>query len=189
MTTFFTSDYHFGHQNIIKYCNRPWHSAYEMDHDLKKLWNETVQPHDEVYFLGDFAMNKIFVAKFLPELNGEKVLIAGNHDACFKEVYGLSPTYTKTQYYLDAGFKAVLRDLLIPVGKKVVLLNHFPYQQTKAEDARFQELRPIDHGLWLLHGHRHSTPEERLGVGQLDIGCDAWGYKPVSEKQIWEIIG
>ena len=55
-TVFFTSDHHFGHQNIIRHCQRPFGGAAEMDEELIRRWNERVRPGDEVYHLGDFAL-------------------------------------------------------------------------------------------------------------------------------------
>ena len=54
-TVFFTADPHFGHTNIIRYENRPFASAEEMDQELIRRWNETVSPEDTVYLLGDFS--------------------------------------------------------------------------------------------------------------------------------------
>ena len=54
--TFFTSDTHFGHENIIKYCNRPFTSTEEMDKALISNWNKVVKPEDTVFHLGDFAV-------------------------------------------------------------------------------------------------------------------------------------
>ncbi|WP_258934193.1 hypothetical protein [Nesterenkonia pannonica] len=52
MTTFFTSDHHFGHANIIRYCDRPFADVAEMDEAMIDRWNETVSPDDEVWVLG-----------------------------------------------------------------------------------------------------------------------------------------
>ncbi len=54
---FFIGDTHFGHANIIKYCKRPFSSAQEMNEMLIKYWNETVEPSDTVYHVGDFAFD------------------------------------------------------------------------------------------------------------------------------------
>ena len=57
--TFFVSDTHFNHTNIIKYCNRPFNNADEMDAALIKNWNTKVPKDGIVYHLGDFAWGSI----------------------------------------------------------------------------------------------------------------------------------
>ena len=54
MNRYFTADTHFGHGNIIKYCNRPFKNHLEMDDELIRRWNNVVSNEDEVYHLGDF---------------------------------------------------------------------------------------------------------------------------------------
>jgi calcineurin-like phosphoesterase family protein len=81
MTTWFTSDTHFGHAAILGYCRRPFSSVEEMDQGLIQLWNAVVSRRDEVWHLGDFGygpsdrMRSVF-----QRLNGKKRLIIGNHD-------------------------------------------------------------------------------------------------------------
>ena len=55
MTTFFTSDTHFGHENIIKYCGRPFKDVEKMNERLIKNWNEVVKDTDTIFHLGDFS--------------------------------------------------------------------------------------------------------------------------------------
>lgn len=74
------SDTHFGHANIIKYCNRPFADAEEMDAVLIENWNRTVKPQDHVYHLGDVAVSPQRLHQVLPRLLGHKRLILGNHD-------------------------------------------------------------------------------------------------------------
>ena len=85
-SVFLYSDPHFGHQGVCKFMRndgvtklRPWDTAEEMDEHLVKVYNERVKPNDKIYFLGDVVINR----KALPtlaRLNGDKVLIRGNHD-------------------------------------------------------------------------------------------------------------
>ena len=81
MKVFIISDTHFGHENIIKYCNRPFSSVEEMDEKMIKNWNETVSNNDVVLHLGDFGLGKKeYIASIVKRLNGKKILIMGNHD-------------------------------------------------------------------------------------------------------------
>lgn len=86
MTTWFTSDLHFGHKNIIKYCNRPWTvdkaGVAKMDHDLVDTWNSVVKPGDVVWNLGDlaFCTSDAHALECLERLNGVHELLPGNHD-------------------------------------------------------------------------------------------------------------
>lgn len=73
------SDTHFGHENIIRYCDRPFNSADQMDLCMLQYWNETVKDGDIVYHLGDVYFGAEG-AKILPLLKGRKRLILGNHD-------------------------------------------------------------------------------------------------------------
>jgi calcineurin-like phosphoesterase family protein len=82
---FLTSDTHFGHTGVCHFTNkdgskmRPWTDPDEMDEEMVKRWNETVRPNDKVYHLGDVVINRKAL-KIMSRLNGDKVLIRGNHD-------------------------------------------------------------------------------------------------------------
>jgi calcineurin-like phosphoesterase family protein len=67
---------------------RPWDSADEMDEAMVKAWNERVKPTDKVYHLGDAVINRKAL-KTLGRLNGDKVLIRGNHDIFRDDEYRL----------------------------------------------------------------------------------------------------
>jgi calcineurin-like phosphoesterase family protein len=94
---FIVSDTHFHHENIIKYCNRPFTSAEEMDEKLVENWNSVVRQQDKVYHLGDVYFPKYRKEKqgILARLDGTKRLLLGNHDSGkdqflqkhFKEIY------------------------------------------------------------------------------------------------------
>ena len=75
---FFSSDTHFGHRAIIEYCNRPFSCVEEMNEVITFRWNQKVKKEDQVFLLGDVSFKNQFDWK--NRLNGEKVVIAGNHD-------------------------------------------------------------------------------------------------------------
>jgi len=79
---YFISDLHLDHYNIIRYCNRPFHSVKEMNSVLINNWNRIVSPDDLIYFLGDmsFGRNSRNALYWLSKLNGNKVCIKGSHD-------------------------------------------------------------------------------------------------------------
>ena len=81
---FFTSDLHFSHKNIAKFCPqfRPFDNIADMDEYLIETWNDAVSPADDVYNLGDlsFARDIKKIAAILSRLNGKHHLIYGNHD-------------------------------------------------------------------------------------------------------------
>jgi calcineurin-like phosphoesterase family protein len=83
---FLTSDTHFGHAGVCRFTEadgvtkiRPWTDPDEMDEEMIKRWNAKVRPNDKVYHLGDVVINRKAL-KTLARLNGDKVLIRGNHD-------------------------------------------------------------------------------------------------------------
>ena len=83
---FLVSDTHFGHAGVCRFTRndgvtklRPWDDPAEMDEAMVKAWNERVRPNDKVYHLGDVVINRKALST-LARLNGDKVLIRGNHD-------------------------------------------------------------------------------------------------------------
>jgi len=81
LKTWFTADTHFGHTNIIKFCNRPFSTIHRMNEVLTKNWNSRIKEDDLVIFLGDFAYReKSNVKAYLRNLNGHISFIRGNHD-------------------------------------------------------------------------------------------------------------
>ena len=90
---FLVSDTHFGHAGVCRFTEddgvtkiRPWTDPDEMDEAMVKMWNETVRPNDKVYHLGDVVINRKALG-IMRRLNGDKVLIRGNHDIFRDEEY------------------------------------------------------------------------------------------------------
>jgi len=89
---FLVSDTHFGHAGVCRFLRsdgtklRPWDDPDDMDEEMIRRWNDTVRPNDKVYHLGDVVINRKAL-KTLWRLNGDKVLIRGNHDIFRDEEY------------------------------------------------------------------------------------------------------
>lgn len=178
---FFTSDHHFGHTNIIGYCDRPFTSVEEMDEAMVRLWNEVVGIDDTVWYLGDFTMTLENAQKFAPRLNGKKKLIVGNHDKVFKK------DKLRKDYY-DMGFEIIEHQKIITLDGQQVKLCHFPYlEEAGAEfEARYPDHRPVPTTPWLLHGHVHQAWKNR--GRQINVGADVWEFKPASADQIISLM-
>ena len=185
MTLWLTSDLHFGHENIIRYCGRPFGDVEEMDAELVRRWNERVEPGDLVWVLGDVAMGPIHRSLALvSELAGDKLLVAGNHDRCWP---GNKKWERWVDTYRQAGFAEIVTTAEIDLGDGMVLpACHFPYRGDSHDDDRFIPYRPGDDDRWLLHGHVH----ERWKVDdrQLNVGCDVWDYAPVEAATLRAIV-
>ena len=185
----FTSDLHIGHENILKFCNRPFNSLQEMHMGLIKNFNSVVRSEDTIYFLGDVAMgHQSTLTWFLKSLNTTKLMcIKGNHDAGITSL-------------LNSGFNAVLYNATIYIAKQRVTMSHCPLLGVKRENTegmrgavsgenfhgeyKHQKYSMKNEGQLHLHGHCHSVPEKRMLGKMLDVGVDAWGYKPVSFNEI-----
>ena len=138
---FLVSDTHFGHAGVCRFLRedgtklRPWDNPEEMDEEMVKRWNETVRPNDKVYHLGDVVINRKAL-KTLGRLNGEKVLIKGNHD-----IFKLSD-------YLPY-FKNI-RGYHVMNG---MILSHIPVHEESI--ARFGTN---------IHGHLHYNRVKKEGI-------------------------
>lgn len=180
----FTSDLHFFHENIIKFCGRPYYSIEDMNESLIKNWNDTVGKDDKVFVLGDFVLRrgKTETTKIINQLNGDIYLVPGNHDkveayaGCDKNRFHVCSDITylrlRPENKDDERFKH---------SEYILVLSHFPqlcYSHSEKNNA------------YNLFGHIHSrynmpmsdygTPL-RLRIGkQFDVGTDRNNYAPVN---------
>jgi len=189
----FTADPHFNHANIIKYCNRPFKDELHMNSILISNWNSVVKPSDYIFILGDFCKGGNYTWNyFLNMLNGNKILIVGNHD---KD--GAISTSLFTGVY--EGFLNILvEDPEIKDGQRITLC-HYPML------SWYQSHR----GAWQLFGHWHSRKiktvissgseqeaiifeenkqESKLSPRQYDVGVDGNDFTPISYYQVKKII-
>ncbi len=169
MRTFFTSDLHFGHANIIRYCNRPWESAESMDEGLISNWNAQVRNDDKVWILGDvFFCQQDRALSIMGRLNGEKHLILGNHDKMIRN-----------QVPVQKQFARIYPDLHQEnIDGILVVMCHYPMLTWNRAHR----------GSFMLHGHCHNTIAFDPRYRRMDVGVDAQGYAPIEWKQIKKIL-
>lgn len=183
---FFTSDTHFWHANIIKYCNRPFKSIEDMNESLISAWNRCVRPTDIVFHLGDFAFCSSEKLKdIISRLNGTIYLTMGNHDFKMFKHESAKKMFAdvEQQYYIEVD------------GQKI-LLNHFPM-------LCFGGSHRTTNQVWQLFGHVHSGPYnlipeditksdlprlEFLQDTQYDVGVDNNNFAPISFDTVKEIM-
>lgn len=166
MRTFFTADTLFFHRNIIAYCARPFASTTEMNRAIVAIWNRQVAGEDRVYHLGDVSFGgDAQTFALLARLNGEICLINGNHDdRLIRDPY-LCQRFAFVEPYHEMW-----------VGKRLVILCHYPIVQWKNAQR----------GAWHLHGHTHGAI--CLPGAAMDVGIDAhpgfrlWSLEEISER-------
>lgn len=160
MTVFFTSDTHFGHANIIDFCNRPFGSVEHMDEMLIRNWNLVVRQEDEVWHLGDFALESDAkrLRSIFRRLNGRKRLVIGNHDSA--ETLAL-PWAAPPTHVAETSVEGI-RVVMCHYGLRI-----WPGMRRKAIS---------------LYGHSHGRlPGTSMS---LDVGVDCWGFTPVRLEDI-----
>jgi calcineurin-like phosphoesterase family protein len=178
--TYFISDTHFNHKNIIKYCNRPFKDIEEMNNTLIKNWNNTVTDYDTVYHLGDVALtNESEMKNLISKLKGKKILIRGNHDA------------KSMEFFKNVGFYAVTSET-IKLEQYKIILSHIPLDDTK-----------IPEGYTNIHGHIHNNPLYQINPTtnemeypkelyseklHINVSVDVIDFKPISLEEILKKI-
>lgn len=164
MAILISSDEHFGHKNIIKYCKRPFANVTEMDETMIKNWNSVVTPKDEVHVVGDFAFccTMDYALGIMKRLNGTKHLITGNHDALALAMNDIRPGTWKSIKEMDE----------ITINNQKIVLCHYALR------TWHHSYKNVGH----LFGHTHGTlpPYGK----SFDCGVDCWNYTPMTGKQI-----
>ncbi len=137
--TFLVSDTHFGHAGVCRFLRddgsklRPWDNPEEMDEAMIRNWNDRVRPNDKVYHLGDVVINRKAL-RTLSRLNGDKVLIRGNHDI-----------------FPDTEYREYFRELRAYHVLNGMILSHIPVHE--ASLGRFGVN---------IHGHLHAGRVRRV---------------------------
>jgi calcineurin-like phosphoesterase family protein len=169
MNTYFVSDTHYGHTNVIKYSKRPFGSVEEMNETLIENHNKIVKPGDEVYHLGDFAfLSDDKTIDIIKRLNGNIHFIFGNHD---RNIMKSPSKFIGSKLFQSIShYKEINRN-----DTKIVLFHYGMRTWNKAH-----------YGAFMLHGHSHGS---LLPFGRsVDIGVDSKfiteEYRPVSLDEV-----
>ena len=162
MNIFLAADLHLGHQGITKFLRsdnitkeRPWDNIEEMDEAIISNRNRVVSPLDKVYVLGDVVINRKHMHK-IGQLNGVKILIAGNHDVMRTTEY--------LEYFKEVKGIGVLSDFV---------LTHIP-------------IHPYSLGRWSgnWHGHLHSSqvllPDGRIDTRYMCVSMEHIDFTHIS---------
>lgn len=166
---FLTSDSHFGHSNILTFLGenglpfRVFESVEAMDEHMIERWNSVVKPHDKVYHLGDVFINRKF-AHLLGRLNGDKVLIKGNHD-----IFQL-------EYYLP-----YFRDIRAYHKLDKMILSHIPIYAGGLDRFKMN-----------IHGHLHEklvmTADGIPDPRYLNVCVEHTNYTPIEFSEVQAIF-
>lgn len=168
--TFLTADPHYGHANIIRFCNRPFSDVHHMNRELVERHNATVGNDDDVWVVGDFAM-KIGdreTAEIFYALNGRKHLVIGNHDldrhGRLVQAIARLPWASAPTHYAEIKHE----------GKRIVL-SHYAALTWNGSHR----------GSYLAFGHSHGALPAL--PRSLDVGVDCHGFRPISVDEFLQL--
>lgn len=186
-STWLTADLHFGHQKVSEV--RGFKDTREHDDFIVSRWQRMVRPDDEVWVLGDISaggsQSQLNALATLLPLPGHKYLVAGNHDSVHpmhgRKVFKWMP------FYYDV-FEYVCSEAQLTVEGEKLRLSHFPSAGDHTEISRYPEWRPNVGDAWLLHGHTHSMFPGPMARLEINVGLDAWKFKPVNLGEIGKVI-
>lgn len=173
---FFTSDTHFGHENIIKLCKRPFKTIQEHDDALVKNWNSVVSKNDTVFVLGDmfYRCSYEYAKQVFAKLNAKRIyIIRGNHDQladllCQEQQCG---TPVSIDYYME-----------------LTIVDHLSCQDIMMFHYPIEEWNKYHKGAWSLYGHQHNLQEKDRSEPKYDVGVDLNNYTPIEYTQLKQIM-
>lgn len=201
MNTWITSDTHFGHDNILDFePNRKAQMIADgfdnQDEWIIHRWNSVIKPDDTVLHLGDFAFKHI--QEVQPRLNGNIILILGNHDrkgvqtyTSFQHVIRGCYVKTRTSLSITSSTDELFSCLIVKLNGRNVLFSHYPIDTSEYRFGKEMINNRIDTLIKIhkeygcvknIHGHTHSTV---MGNKNLKNVCfDNTGFTPVRIKDI-----
>lgn len=185
---FFTSDTHWGHFNICKYCHRPFESRSDMDKKLIENWNSVVPEDGIIIHCGDFMLphKEGFKEywKYVQQLNGTIYFTRGNHDRIrIGEYNETHPDVTGKMLQLRKPTKMIVQDIIkVNVEGISILACHYPMLSYPTDYQVFGHIHTLADGT--CYGIDGDVTK-RLRKTQYDVGVDQNGYKPIS---YWELV-
>lgn len=169
---FYTSDLHLNHAKIIEYCNRPFKDVEEMNKTIISNWNARVRAEDTVFILGDLGFFKDgkVAHYFIKQLNGKKILIAGNHDL-----------FLRKKDFNDTDFLEVkaIKNVKDPFVGKTIVCCHYPMAVWDCQN----------YGNLHFYGHVHNNTARNHPIlynieGAYNVGTDLYNFFPVTAEEI-----
>lgn len=169
----FSSDWHLGHGNVIKFSERPFQSVQEMDDTILENMFSKLNRGDIFYFLGDLSWSKPSYEKAFRSIPDgvDFHWILGNHDNKGWKQY-------KTKTASISNFKE------IKIGNNPVTLCHYPMLTWNKSH----------YNAWMLFGHHHNKSHgfehilEKTVGKMLNVNCEFNDYKPYSELDVIRIM-
>lgn len=178
----FTSDHHFGHDRIRKYCSRPYTCVEHMDQDLIRRWNSVVGEHDQVYHLGDFCLgNETAAANYFVQLAGRIHVLynPSHHDKRWlpPHIHALHRFTSRSGYRVK--FELPIITLEIPQygDRQALVLSHWPMDSWDRSH----------YSSWHLFGHCHGKVYHLKKA--FDVGVDCNNFTPVSLEEVARRLG
>ena len=154
--TWFTADFHFGHSNIIRYCNRPFGDVAEMDQAIMDRLNSSVKANDLLYFLGDFC------------IGGKARALAYRNEIRCKRVFALPGNHDKETRKLTDAFSWLNNLAEISIHGQPIVLCHYAMRVWNRSN----------HGAWHLYGHSHGNLPDLPASLCMDVGVDTHDFCP-----------
>lgn len=165
---YFIADPHFGHENVLRLCNRPFDTIEQMNETLIQNWNRRVTGSDNIYIVGDMFFRCDDPEAILRRLHGKKHLLIGNHDSSWM-----------SKVKLDKYFKSVELMAITSTGTHAVTLCHYPLLSWKHARTSY-----------MIHGHIHANtdmdfwPLLLARENVLNAGVDLNGFQPVTLEEL-----
>jgi calcineurin-like phosphoesterase family protein len=178
---YFSTDWHLGHSNILRYDGRPFKTIEEMDHVILGNVVGQLKKGDSLYYLGDFALTRSPNAmegymKALAYTEANFFFIKGNHDK--KDTIKL---YQKYGTYLGEQKKIRIPDTDVSDGEQEIILNHYAMRVWDKSH----------HGAWHLYGHSHDGLEHTpwgksmdcsvVSAGRIKGSYEAFEYQEIKK--------